>query len=756
MLSIISKDNPDDVTPLMLNDEDWYVVHAYNGADTLQFTIPSQSAYRWLFEEETKVLATGLRGGDNRFVVKNIDSHSGSVVVDCSLDLYDWQRTIYDTYRHLNYTLEDVLRDITPSGWTYSGQQQFGQTVTVEDARNEPFKAATPLDILNGCQELFGCVFNFDVINHKLTVIDPESYAPSGDFLSDEVNLKSVGFVGNTDSYATRLYAYGKRDDNGENPVTFEDINGGKPYVDNNEFSDDVICVGWSDERYTDAEHLLEAATVKLASMAIPLRSYECEVSQLNRKIWLYMVLTLITTDDGTRVNHQIIEWKEYARPDLDVVTLSATQPSIEDIINDNFGNNDGVTDDELWGAINGAVDDIHNAYQEAIDKATDMIVGNNGGYFKQIFDADDNWIELLNLGDSMDVNQARQVWRWNASGLGHSNNGINGSFDLALLADGSINATMMTTGILQGGQSYWNLNTGDLSIVGRFRTHSDVSEAGVDINPNFSTYYPSEGGTNDAAAVEFMGPYASRPGVRANSGTSSRSRAAIEMFSGKRNNADRCSYVIANSSPNYSGSTIFDTRVTSGAFADLMVYQSYPSGGNPSSERAFVEVGCISGTDTSGSGGAVIDNYVQALARNVAGGFVVGIGASARWGHVYIGGALDIYNGSGTFVCGRYTISSARNNVYYEYDLVVATPAVIGGYMGFTSVRHSQYNSHSAISGTTSANVDQASGVTAFVKTFPTTIYAAGPGGSDPIWLQTWDGYIPLVLNILCVLVAF
>ena len=268
--------------------------------------------------------------------------------------------------------------------------------------------------------------------------------------------------------------------------------------------------------------------------------------------------------------------------------------------------------------------------------------------------------------------------------------------------------------------------------------------------------YYPSEGGTNDAAAIEFMGPYASRPGVRANSGTSSRSRAAIEMFSGKRNNADRCSYVIANSSPNYSGSTIFDTRVTSGAFADLMVYQSYPSGGNPSSERAFVEVGCISGTDTSGSGGAVIDNYVQALARNVAGGFVVGIGASARWGHVYIGGALDIYNGSGTFVCGRYTISSARNNVYYEYDLVVATPAVIGGYMGFTSVRHSQYNSHSAISGTTSANVDQASGVTAFVKTFPTTIYAAGSGGSNPIWLKTWDGDIPLVLNILCVLVAF
>ena len=752
MLSIISKDNPDNVTPLMLDDEDWYVVHAYNGADTLQFTVASQSSYRWLFEEETKVLATGLRGGDNRFVVKNIDSHSGSVVVDCSLDLYDWQRTIYDTYRHMNYTLEDVLRDITPSGWTYSGQQQFGQSVTVEDARNEPFKAATPLDILNGCQELFGCVFNFDVINRKLTVIDPESYAPSGDFLSDEVNLKSVGFVGNTDSYATRLYAYGKRDDNGENPVTFEDINNGKPYVENNEFSDDVICVGWSDERYTDAEHLLEAATVKLASMAIPVRSYECEVSQLNRNIWLYMVLTLITTDDGTRVNHQIIEWKEYARPDLDVVTLSATQPSIEDIINDNFGNNDGVTDDELWGAINGAVDDMHNAYQEAIDKATDMIVGNNGGYFKQIFDAEDNWIELLNLGDSMDVNQARQVWRWNASGLGHSNNGINGSFDLALLADGSINATMMTTGILQGGQSYWNLNTGDLSIIGRFRTRADASEAGIDIDPNYSLLYPQEGEANDAAAIEFTGPYSTGPSLRANSGTSTRQRATVELFSGKYSEGDRCSYIYATAHPRNSGKEIFGLTAESGAFADMMVYQSYPRGGSPSAECAFVEAGCVTGTV---EGRTVIENYLQAGVRNVAAGIFVGVGASARLGHVYLGGVLDSFTAAGTFFWGRYTINSAKNNTYYEYDVALATPAAIGNYMGFTSVRHSQYDSHSACGRQPSSSVDLASGVTAFVKTFPTTIYAAGPGGNSPIWLNTWNGYIPLVLNVLCVLVA-
>lgn len=502
MLSIIDKADPDNVIPMMIADDAWYVTHAYNGSDTLQFTLDAGSEYVSLFEEESKVLATGLRGGDNRFVIKNIDDHSEVYTVDCSLDLYDWKQTIWDTYRRLHVSLEDVLQEITPAEWTYSGQGQFGDDVTLEDARNEPVKAGTPLDILDACSECFGCVFNFDVINKHLTCIDPNSYAPSGDFISDEVNLKSIGFVGNTDNYATRLYAYGKRDDNGENPVTFADINDGKPYIDNNEFSDDVICYGWSDERYTIPENLLEAATVKLAEIAKPARSYTCEVNQLNRNVWLYMVLTMLDSKRNVRVNQQVVEWREYGRQDLDVVTLSAVPPSIEDILNSNFNQEQGLTDDDLAAAINGATDDITNAYKEAIENATNKITGSTGGYFEQIFDEDDHWVELLNLGDSMDKNQARSVWRWNKDGLGHSNNGINGNFDLALLADGSINATMMTTGILQGGQSYWNLNTGDLSIIGRFRTRADTTEEGaedaygLDIDPQSSTH-PMEDESN-------------------------------------------------------------------------------------------------------------------------------------------------------------------------------------------------------------------------------------------------------------------
>lgn len=506
MLAIINKFNDDEVTPMMLDDDAWFVTHAFNGNDELEFTFSEESGYYDLIEEESKVLAIGLRGRSNRFVVKNIDSHDGVVTVNCDVDLYDWQKTIFDTYGGGKArTLEKVLQDVTPEGWSYSGQEQFGQSEVFQTGSREPVKAGTPLDVLDLASEVYGCVFNFDNIANHLYVIDAESYKPSGDFLSDEVNLKSLGYVGNSEGYATRLYPYGKRDDNGENPVTIESVNGGLPYVTNNEFSNDIICVGWSDERYTDPEHLKEAAIVRLAEVAAPTRSYECDVSQLNRNVWLYMVLTMIDRKHRTRVDQQVVEWKEYGRPDLDVVTLSAVAPSLESLLK-----SAQTDDDAIYQYVNGVAGDLTNAYEEAIENATDKITGNEGGYFKWIFDAEGRPIELVNLGDSMDINNAKAVWRWNQNGLGHSNNGYNGSYGLALLADGSINASMMTVGIIQGGQSHWNLNTGDLDVIGRFRTRSDSelqSEYfGVDIDPSFGQDLVDGGNHFEGSGIRFPG----------------------------------------------------------------------------------------------------------------------------------------------------------------------------------------------------------------------------------------------------------
>ena len=86
---------------------------------------------------------------------------------------------------------------------------------------------------------------------------------------------------------------------------------------------------------------------------------------------------------------------------------------------------------------------------EQAIDHATEMITGANGGNIVINLDANGRPTELL-IMDNIDKAQAVNVWRWNLGGLGHSHNGYNGPFnDIALTADGQINASAITTGVL-------------------------------------------------------------------------------------------------------------------------------------------------------------------------------------------------------------------------------------------------------------------------------------------------------------------
>ena len=116
---------------------------------------------------------------------------------------------------------------------------------------------------------------------------------------------------------------------------------------------------------------------------------------------------------------------------------------------------------------------------EAAISHASDMITGGLGGYVVFKLNADGQPEEIL-IMDTPDTSTAVNVWRFNRNGLGHSHNGYNGPFnDIALTADGQINASMITTGtllanVIKAGilsdfqnRNSWNLDTGVLNING-------------------------------------------------------------------------------------------------------------------------------------------------------------------------------------------------------------------------------------------------------------------------------------------------
>jgi len=165
----------------------------------------------------------------------------------------------------------------------------------------------------------------------------------------------------------------------------------------------------------------------------------------------------------------------------------------------------------------------------EAIEYATDLIRGGLGGYVVMT-PGPKGYPEEILIMDSPSTDTAVNVWRFNKGGLGHSSNGYQGPFsDIALTADGKINASMITTGTINAnlikagiisdvdGNNSWNLGSGKLITekgeIGGFTIDStsissayDGSYLTIDSDPFISLAYDSGSEVRGIELVPYRG----------------------------------------------------------------------------------------------------------------------------------------------------------------------------------------------------------------------------------------------------------
>lgn len=133
---------------------------------------------------------------------------------------------------------------------------------------------------------------------------------------------------------------------------------------------------------------------------------------------------------------------------------------------------------------IEGNIDESNKWFEDSINDITDQI--QNG--------IKDSYViyrrnEVL-IMDTKDINTATNVWRWNRGGLGHSSTGYYGDYSTAITQDGSIVATMITSGVLNayllktgvikshGGEFEINLDAGTIKAnEGQFKVVIDGKE---------------------------------------------------------------------------------------------------------------------------------------------------------------------------------------------------------------------------------------------------------------------------------------
>lgn len=446
---ILYDTNNQPMYPLEVDPDSYVITHKASGLDLLSFDLPVNHEHLPHLGEEIRVEAEG-----NLYVIKSLDDSGDGVSVDCELDLDAWKTEIRktfttesgegDTKKDTPITLAQVLEQITPTGWSCStGGLNSSQTASFK------LENVTNYDILSKAMKEYDDVgYRFDTKvtadgkDKTLSVFSTNNKEPSAVYVTDELNLESLKFSGDSTDLVTRLYAYGK------DGLTMAGASGGSDgqtygleYVEDTSYTKQIICGVMKDTSIEDANELKAAAEKKLKELAYPKRSYQCSVVDLAKlnpeysflTFQMYQVVTLIDRTRNTTVNHQVVEYKEYPlKPEKNMVTLSTTAPRIETSI----------------GNIQNSIQEQQNHTSSAIQHATDLITGVDGGVIKIRFQKGKP-AELLILKDDTDSWETTPMWRWNANGLGYSQEGLNGNYELAMTMDGQINANYIATGHL-------------------------------------------------------------------------------------------------------------------------------------------------------------------------------------------------------------------------------------------------------------------------------------------------------------------
>ena len=412
---------------IVLDTTEYYVRELASGLDEIIFDLSIWDPNYALITEEANIVD---RGGQ-RYLIKQIDAGAVMAKIVCQLDLDDWKASMAVGYDSGSKTVAQQISAVCPAGWSvldYSGSS-ISRTLHGD---------YTPLQVCEACRDVYSVYIRWDNKLKRCTIYTQNMGSPAGSFATRELNLKEINYKGKSNNFVTRLYAYGK------DGLSFADINSGKPYVDNNTYSNRVICGYWQDDRYTVKQNLLDDAREKLAKLAVPERSYDCAIVDLqatnpaiygNLSFELFTVATLIDDSRNTAINYQVVErhvWPYH--PDRNDVIFNSSPVKIQntvvqiedDIINPNS------TFSQIWA--------------QRVQEATDWITS-GGGYMIALQD-NDHWSDLLAM-DTNDLTTAQDVLRINKNGIGFSHTGINGPYTSAWTIDGKFNADWILTGHL-------------------------------------------------------------------------------------------------------------------------------------------------------------------------------------------------------------------------------------------------------------------------------------------------------------------
>jgi len=252
------------------NAYDIIVTGEVNGADTLDFKIPYSDAKRLTLDNEKAVQIVSDIYRIRTITDEKSSDGSAVTTVYAEAAFYDLAFSAEKEPVEFNADKADVAMRyaLQGTGWSVG-------TVNVTTLRTWMCEEKNALAILRMVQNIHGGDLVFDNGNkivHLLTFSGKES----GALFAYRKNLNSIKRVVDTRSLVTRLYAYGK------DGMTFALINGGKEYVEDFTYSNEVRVSTLDCSNFSNPYQMLEFARMCLAEYAKPRVSYVLSAMDLS------------------------------------------------------------------------------------------------------------------------------------------------------------------------------------------------------------------------------------------------------------------------------------------------------------------------------------------------------------------------------------------------------------------------------------------------------------------------------------------
>lgn len=309
------------------NAYDIILTSEINGIDTLEFNIPFSDGKRQYLENEKQI-----KVHDDIYRIRTITDEKGETgtaitSVYAEAAFYDLGFSVKKEQTDFNADTADA-----PIAYALTGTDWTMETVNVRTKRTWTCNEKNALAILRKVQDIHGGDLFFDNKNKTVSLVT-FSGEDSGALFCYRKNMKSIKRVIDTQSLITRLYAYGK------DGMTFASINGGKEYVEDQTYTNEVRVSSIDCSGFTNPYQMLEYANMRLGSYARPRISYVLNAMDLSsmtgygHEQWkLGDIITVKDDDMSLSIKTRIIR-REYnlREPWNTVLELSTTLRELGD-----------------------------------------------------------------------------------------------------------------------------------------------------------------------------------------------------------------------------------------------------------------------------------------------------------------------------------------------------------------------------------------------------------------------------------------